>query len=123
MQRPGSLVGVGPLRRGYPRPVRRLLVLLVAVAALGAACGGSEPPPPSELTGVIVAVEGEGSDVTAFTLEAGLEEYEIRIAPEVDYGFALAHLREHQREALPVRCDLEERGGELYALTIEDVEQ
>lgn len=99
----------------------RLALLLVALVLVGAGCASGDEPLPSELTGLIVAVEGEGSDVSAFTLEVGLEEFEIRIADDVDYGFDLAHLREHEQQALPVRCNLEERDGELFALTIEDV--
>jgi len=100
----------------------RAALLLLAVVITAAGCGGGNDPAPAELTGLIVAVEGEGSNVNAFTLEAGLEEYEIRIADDVDYGFDLVHLREHEQQALPIRCDLEERAGDLYALTIEDVE-
>lgn len=97
----------------------RVPLLVLVVAALGA-CGGGDAPPPSELTGLVVAIDGEGSDVRAFTLEAGLDEYEIRIVDGRDYGFDLAHLGAHLRDRLPVRCSLVERDGELYALEIED---
>jgi hypothetical protein len=42
------------------------------------------------------------------------------IAPDVDYGFALGHLHEHESTGDPVRCVLEEREGRLYALEILD---
>ncbi len=98
------------------------IALLFAGAALAAtACGGdAAEPPPSEVTGLIVAIEGEGSDVRSFTLESDGEAHEIHIAPDVDYGFDLAHLHEHERDREPVRCDLEQREGRLYALTIDD---
>ena len=94
---------------------------LVVVGLLAAGCGGDDAPStPPVLTGLITDVEGEGSDVRAFTLDVGGRSYEIRIAPDVDYGFDLAHLREHQRDSLPVRVELEERDGVLYALRIDD---
>jgi hypothetical protein len=103
--------------------VLRLLASVAAAGCVLAGCvaGGDErEAPPSELTGVVARVEGQGEDVTAFTLEAGHERYEIRIDPLRDYGFRLSHLREHERDGQPVRCELEERAGELYAVTIED---
>ena len=94
---------------------------LVLVGLLAAGCGGDEAAStPPVLTGLITDVEGEGSDVSAFTLDVGGRSYEIRTAPDVDYGFDLAHLREHQRESFPVRVRLEERDGELYALQVDD---
>jgi hypothetical protein len=104
---------------------RALLRVFVAAGFLGAITGcGQEnsPPPPSALTGLIVEIEGAGSDVDSFTLEeaAGGETYEIRIASDVDYGFDLSHLFQHLNERLPVRCALEERDGDLYALEIVD---
>jgi hypothetical protein len=95
---------------------------VLALLALAAGCASSEPrePAPPELTGFIVAIEGEGSDIASFTLDSFGEEYEIFIAPGVDYGFPLTHLREHERDRLPVRCRLDERDGRLYALEIAD---
>ena len=107
------------------RPFALWLVLVVAFAA----CGGGEgattslPPPapvPSMLTGVIVEIDGSGNDITSFVLDAGGQTYDIRIAPGVDYGFDLSHLELHRADSLPVLCTLETRGGELYALRIDD---
>ena len=100
--------------------MRRVLVLFALVCVVAGCGSGDSEPPPDELTGVVVAIDGEGSDVSAFTLEVDGEEHEIRIADGVDYGFDLAHLQEHLRDALPVRCEIDERDGDLYALTIED---
>ncbi len=103
--------------------MRRLLVALVclAAAAVPAACDVTrDDPPPSHLTGPIVGVEGEGSDIRSFELEADGETWEIRIADDVDYGFDLVHLHEHEASRDPVIVLLDERDDELYALSIED---
>ena len=97
-----------------------LLVLLVGLLAASGGCGESREPPPSELTGAIVAIDGEGSDIRSFTLASEGEEYEIFIAADVDYGFDLAHLHEHEETGDPVHCRLEEREDRLYALSIDD---
>ncbi len=84
------------------------------------ACAGDEPAP-TELTGVILEIESEGlDDVRSFTLRSEGETYEILIDPELDYGFPLSHLNSHRATADPVVVDLEERDGELFALSIED---
>ncbi len=107
-----------------------IVLLVVAALAASAGCGGSgesapaeltgEVAAPDELTGEIVAIDGEGSEIRSFTLASEGEEYEILIAPDVDYGFDLAHLHEHEAAGDPVHCRLEERDGDLYALSIED---
>jgi hypothetical protein len=84
-----------------------------------AGCGGGDGES-NELTGLIVDVQGRGDDVRSFTLESGGQEYRIRIAPAVDYGFELSHLRTHQASLYPVRCTLERRDGRLYAVEIVD---
>jgi hypothetical protein len=85
-----------------------------------AGCGGNGNED-AELVGLIVDVRGRGNDVSSFTLRSGDETYEIRIAPDVDYGFQLGHLRLHESDLLPVLCKLERRDGRLYALEIVDL--
>ena len=97
-----------------------LTLVLVVTACGGAGDGSTTVAMPTTLTGVIVEIDGFGGDVEAFVLDAGGEEYEIRIAPGVDYGFDLAHLYVHESDRLPVRCALETRDGALYALRIDD---
>jgi hypothetical protein len=98
----------------------RLGLVLLALALIGTSCGGGEEPP-EELTGAIVAVQAQPEGgIDFFTLEADGETYTIYIADDVNYGFDLAHLHEHQATREPVRCTLEERGERLYALEIVD---
>jgi hypothetical protein len=94
------------------------LVALFSIVAVLAACGGGDER--DEVTGLIVDVQGRGGDVRSFTLESGGKEYRIRVAPDVDYGFQLSHLRTHQASLYPVRCTFERRAGALYALEIVD---
>jgi hypothetical protein len=104
-----------------PPPRRRpyAIVALLTIVAVLAACGGGDDEQ-NELIGLIVEVQGRGNNVRSFTLESGGQEYRIRIAPDVDYGFQLGHLRTHQASLYPVRCKLERRDGRLYALEIVD---
>jgi hypothetical protein len=96
-----------------------LLALLGSPAVL-TACGGDDDSE-NELTGLIVDVRGRGNDVRSFTLRTTERTYDIRIAPDVDYGYPLGHLRVHESSLFPVRCTVERRGGRLYALEIIDV--
>ena len=96
------------------------LLALVSIVGVLAGCGGGGGES-NELVGLIVDIQGRGHDVRSFTLESGGEEYRIRIAPGVNYGFQLGHLRTHQASLYPVRCTLERRDGGLYALEIVDV--
>jgi hypothetical protein len=102
-------------------PFALLAFCLVLAAAAG--CGGQSgaaAPSRSEYTGVIVDIERVGSDVRAFTLESDGEAVRILIADDVQYGFDLGHLRDHMATRAPVRCPVEDRGGQLYALAILD---
>lgn len=96
-------------------------VVVIAVLLL-AGCGeAADDAAPSELTGVIVDVTSSGlNEVSSFELRAEGENHTISIADDVDYGFPLGHLQEHVASAGPVKVELEERDGELIALTIED---
>lgn len=66
-------------------------------------------------------IEAEGiGDVRSFTVKSGAQTYEILIDPHVDYGFPLGHLNEHRISGDPVRVELVERDGRLYAQSIVD---
>lgn len=94
--------------------MRRTSLLL---ALLLAACGQPEPAP-DRVVGVIETIEG---DIASFTVaEQDGDRYEIVIASDVDYGFDLQHLREHETTGDPVDVRLEQRGADLVALSIED---
>jgi hypothetical protein len=95
------------------------LITLVSIVAVLAGCGGGGGDS-NELTGLIVDVRGRGNDVRSFTLRSGDRTYEIRIAPEINYGFQFGHLRAHESSFFPVRCKFERRDGRLYALEIVD---
>ena len=98
-----------------------MLLAALALVAGAASCGESRDPVPSTAVGVITAIEREGTEVTSFMLETDDEgTLEVFIAADVDYGFDLAHLHEHETTRDPVRCRLEEREGRAYALEIAD---
>ena len=102
------------------RPTLLLLAALALVAG-AAGCGESAEPVPPAAVGVITEIEGEGSAVRSFTLETEDHgTFEVFIAEDVDYGFDLAHLHEHETTGDPVRCTLTEREGRAYALEIVD---
>ena len=108
----------------------KAIVCAVLIALVLGACGDDKAPSnaggpaevPDEVSGLITAIEAhKQKHVTAFTLVSdGGETYDISIAADVDYGFDLTHLFEHQNEELPVSVTLEERSGTLYALAIDD---
>jgi len=89
----------------------------LAVLVLLAACSQAEQPP-SEVVGVITAIEGDIGAISV--VEDDGDEYSVAIADDVEYGFDLQHLREHEATGDPVHVRLEERGGHLVALSIDD---
>lgn len=98
----------------------RKAVALLLVALVLASCSDSKGPG-DEVTGVVVDIESAGlGQVEGFTLKAGDDTFEILIDPDVDYGFNLDHLHEHRASADPVKVELDDRSGDLYALSIED---
>ena len=107
------------------RLLSRTLLSLALVVALSACSddGGGVPASdaPGEVTGVLTDIESASiGDVQGFTLKDGNKTYEILIDDEVEYGFDLGHLQEHLSGSLPVRVELEERDGAIYAVTIDD---
>jgi hypothetical protein len=95
------------------------VALALALVAAGA-CGGASEPVPPRVVGLVVELDAEGETVRGFVLEADGERYEIRIDPEIDYGFDLLHLRDHLRSRQPVDVRLDQRGDAVYATEILD---
>lgn len=107
---------------------RFLVALVMAVAFALPACGddsnAGDGGGSGTHTGIVTNVESEGlNEVSSFTLKSGDETFEILIDESVTYGFPLGHLEEHRVSAAPVEVEVEERDGDLYALSIVDVEE
>lgn len=98
--------------------------MLAVLVLFGAACGdgdGDASGAPDSVQGIIVNIEGERLDrIESFRLKSGDDLYEIHIDPDRSYSFNLGHLHEHLASSEPVVVELEERRGELFALSIED---
>ena len=111
--------------------MKKLMVALVMASLLVVGCGNddrtrpenqnSAAPPPSTITGVITEVDSSGlTEVKSFTLSVEGEIYKIFLADDIELGFPPAHLNEHKTTGDPVKVDLEERSGKLYATSIAD---
>lgn len=97
-----------------------LVALALALWACGNATGGRASVPP-EITGPIIDVDSTGlNEVQSFEVKDGDRVFRLYIDPEVDYGFNLGHLNEHLASGEPVRVDVVERHGKLYARAIVD---
>lgn len=103
--------------------VRTTGLLLVGILAL-TGCGGdaaSETGGSRVITGIVTTVEATSLvDVESFTVRSDGETFEILIDPDVTYAFPPEHLRAHAISSEPVRVEVEERSGDLYALSMED---
>lgn len=60
------------------------------------------------------------TEVESFTVKSDDKTYTILIDPNTDLGFPPAHLNEHRVTGDPVKVEIEERNGDLYALSILD---
>jgi hypothetical protein len=79
--------------------------------------GCSQAP---RVKGFIIAIEEEGGNPTAFTVDTDEGPVRILIDKKIDYGFDLRHLEQHRTEALPVSVEVAERHGQKVALQIYD---
>ena len=101
------------------RPAR--VTALAAVLVLVAGCGGtstsgdSGDEAPREVTGRIMKIERTNGRISALDITSDGKSYRVVVAPDIDYGFDLEHLKQHRSQHLPVRCPLEQRGGRLVA--------
>jgi hypothetical protein len=70
--------------------------------------------------GVVIAVDGDLSEVSSFTLLVEGDELTFQPVPDGDYPYPLSHLREHVRDGSPILVTWERVDGELRALALED---
>lgn len=99
---------------------------LIACVLVFSACSddATEEPSDSIITGIVTEVNSQGlNQVSSFTIKEGDRIEEILIDESADYGFPLGHLEEHRVSSAPVEVEVEERDGELYALSIVDAEE
>jgi len=111
------------------RSSSRLLVpwVLLVTALLPSACGSDSGANggggPDEITGPVVKVDAKSlGEVTGIELKQGDETYEILIDPEIDYDYNLGHISEHLSSGAPLRVEVEERDGKLFATSISDAD-
>jgi hypothetical protein len=106
-----------------------MLLILFAISLL-ANCNGDvderdgsqDSDEPQSLVGTIseVTIDPDSGHVSGFTLDSEQGPVEIRTSSDVDYGFNLHHLFEHEQTGDPVIVMAELRDASLVALTIED---
>ena len=88
----------------------------LAALVMMAACAQSG----GTMVGIVVAVEGDLSAVTSFSVLVEGDTYEFTPVEGGEYAFPLPHLREHLRDGTPVRVGWEQRGDDLAAISLDD---
>ena len=98
------------MRKGFSL-VLALLVVSCAVA-----------PDDAFVTGVVIAVDGNLTEVASFTIVTPDEE-QLIFVPDPDGGnpgFPLVHLSDHIRSGDPVKVHFDERDETLWATWVDD---
>jgi hypothetical protein len=96
------------------------LVLLAGCGGDGSTSGDDGGDAPREVTGRITTIERTDGRISALDVTSDGKSYRVVVAADIEYGFDLEHLEQHQSQHLPVRCPLEQRGDELVATAIWD---
>lgn len=104
---------MGPAREGA---ARLLLYPLIGLLFLLASCS----PNSGTAMGVVLAVEGDLTEVSSFTLLVEGDELTFQPVADGDYPYPLSHLREHLRDGSPILVTWERVNGELHALALKD---
>ena len=96
--------------------MKRLSVVLAIALGMAACQGGAD-----QVRGVVVSIEGQLDQVTAFELVSNDgTRFRFSVDPDAEFdGLRLSHLNEHRLSAEPVVVSYKD-GGELVAISIED---
>ena len=98
---------------------RTVLIGLVAVAAVVMALLPSDS---GQLTGIVIAVDGDLTDVRSFEVLSDGDRFVFEPSPDGDFAFPLSHLREHLRTGEPIAVEYETVDGVLMAMRVSDAE-
>jgi len=98
---------------------RAILIGLVAAAALALAFF---PADSGQLTGIVIAVDGDLTEVRSFEVLSEGDRFVFEPSPEGDYAFPLSHLRDHLRSGEPVAVEYERVEGILKATRVNDAD-
>lgn len=98
---------------------RTILIGLVAAAAIALAF---LPADSGQLTGIVIGVDGDLTDVRTFEVLSDGDRFVFEPSPDGDYAFPLSHLRDHLRSGEPVAVEYEDVEGVLTAMRINDAE-
>lgn len=93
---------------------RRLLTGLVLLCLVSCSQGGDT------VRGIVISVEGDLSQITSFEVRADGETLSFEPAPNGDFDFPLAHLRDHLRTGDPVVVGYEVSDGRNLATSVAD---
>jgi hypothetical protein len=98
---------------------RAVLIGLVAVAALALALLPSDS---GQLTGIVIAVDGDLTTVRSFEVLSDGDRFVFEPSAEGDFAFPLAHLRDHLRTGEPIVVEYESVDGAILAMRVSDAE-
>ena len=98
---------------------RTILIGLVAVTAIVVALLPSDS---GQLTGIVIAVDGDLTAVRSFEVLSDGDRFLFEPSPDGDFAFPLVHLRDHLRTGEPVAVEYESVDGVLVAMRVSDAE-
>jgi len=108
-----------------PRPAPLVPLFLLVGSLLATACSASSGDEPIVVEGVVIAVDGDLTNVTSFTLRLpdGSDLVLMPAAGVLFHGSApISHVRDHLASGAPVRVGyVELDDGTLSAVLVEDV--
>lgn len=96
---------------------RKVLIGLIAVAAVALAL---IPTDSGQVSGLVVAVDGDLTEVRSFEVLSDGDRFVFVPSPEGDFAFPLPHLRDHLRSGDPVAVEYERVDGVLLATHVSD---
>ncbi len=105
---------------GQDRAIARWV--LIGVVAVGAITLAVMPSTSGQLSGIVIDVEGDLTEVQSFEVLSDGERFIFEPARDGEFAFPLPHLREHLRTGEPVAIEYERIDGVLMAMRVSDAD-